>query len=515
MMMSSEGWVIRNPDGTVRAESNGHTATKEIPTERLEEIFRLYEPVSVGDDYIVVQPKRRVVLQDTTTINYNELGTTGQTSYGAYLTDEYNADLRGLQGLRRFDQMRKGDGAVASSLMLAKAPTLGARWYVEPASDSTRDQNVAKVLWANLNDLMTIPWSQVLYESLLMLDFGYYFFEIVWEEKQIDGENRIAVRKLAPRHPMNVLNWNYDRNGGPVSVEMVVPDPRLTPRIVIPIEKSLVFTHKREAGSILGVSALRSSYKHWYLKDQLYKIDAIQKERHGIGIPIIKLPPNFTTKDVQLADQMGRNLRVNEKAHVVLPALWEITWAKIEGYPVNAIESIEHHNKMIRDNIIGGLISKDTSANASTDYDLYISMCRYIADTIRDTVNLYLIPRFMDYNYSRVGRPQLKYWFVPNLRDLSFTLRNLVGADLLRADDKLEELLRDLSNLPDRDKPSDRTLELRKWNAAHAGPQLTPGQQPNPAKKGRGQQAGLPRQSPSPSVGTGQSNTGGATNNSA
>src|SRR5213076_1826132 len=125
-----------------------------------------------------------------------------------------------------------------------------------------------------------------------------YMFEKVWEPRIIKGKERLVWKKLAPRHPMDVKTWHYDENGGPAAVEMWAPsgDP-IQPDVVIPIEKLAVFTFDREAGNVEGISVLRSAYKHWYFKYQLYKIDAIQKERHGLGIPVIKLPVGYSTKD--------------------------------------------------------------------------------------------------------------------------------------------------------------------------------------------------------------------------
>lgn len=491
------------------------TETSDPARTTLESLYAEYEHVAISEDgYIIVAKKEKLV--EPPPLIYREVGTTGQTSYGSYLTEEYNPKLRGLLGLRIYDQMRKGDGQVRSSLLLAKTPALGARWFIKPASESTRDTNAAKFIWKNLNELMTITWTQVLYESLLMLDFGYWMFEPVYEPRIVDGEQRIICRKLAPRHPMQVTQWFYDFHGGPEAVEMIVPSANFMPEIVIPIQKLVVFTHQREGGNITGVSALRSAYKHWYFKDNLYKIDAIQKERHGIGVPIIELPPQFNDEDVRLADAIGRNLRVNEKAHVVLPPLWHINWAKIEGYPVQPIDSIDHHNKMIRTNILGDLIVRETGQNDALDYDMYFRACAIIADVVRDTFNLYYIPKLINYNYSRVGMPRLDYWFVPNLRDLSFALRNFVGADLVRPDDNLEDLIRELGHLPTRDESSDRVLELRKFNMQQLQNQLnTPGQLPPGQVKNRGQQPGLPRQAPAGPAGTGGPNVGGATRNSA
>lgn len=482
---------------------------EQIPHRELSEIFRENELVGVGEGYLVVSPKPSATLADLAGVNYNELGTSGTTIYGRYSHDDYNPDLVGLRGLQKYDQMRKGDARVSSSLLLRKTPILGARWFIEPASDSVRDKNVAERLWKNINDEMTISWTQVLWESMLSLDFGFYAFEKVWEPKYVDGEWRICLRKLAPRHPMNVTEWDYDANGGPNGVFFGAPEslPR-RPDVYIPIDKLLIFTHQREGGNMAGVSALRSAYKHWYFKDNLYKIDAIQKERHGIGIPIIHLPPNFNTEDAQLANQIGRNLRVNEKSHVVLPPLWNIEWADIKGQPVDAIPSIEHHDRMISANVLTEFATGDNDRAI----ELYFRTAAVIADTVKDCLNLYLARQYVDYNYSRVGYPKFNYWFVPNLRDLSFALRNLVGADLIRPDQGVEDLLREIGHLPEYEKGSDRVLELRRWEKSmmQAAPVTTPGQLPNNKP-----QAGLPRQSAKPPVGTGSNRTGGPTNNSA
>src|SRR5690606_25354998 len=179
------------------------------------------------------------------------------------------------------------------------------------------------------------------------LDFGYYMFEKVYVER--DG--LIEWQKFAPRHPLDCSGWVWDEHGGPVGARFDSEDGLSD--IFIPIEKLAVFTFDREAGDIRGMSVLRSAYKHWYFKENLYKIDAIQKERHGVGVPIIKLPPGYTPNDRIVAHELGRNLRSNEKAHVVLPPFWEVMFAKLEGQHVDALQSAEHHSRMIFQNILG------------------------------------------------------------------------------------------------------------------------------------------------------------------
>jgi hypothetical protein len=408
----------------------------------------LYENdlVAVTDDVIVVAPKK--LAEDGPELR--ELGAASHSPFTSYLRAEYNRDLMGSQGLQKYDQMRKSDGTVRGTLRQIKTPILGARWFVEAASESTRDQNAADFVWWNLQKAMSISFGQVIQESLLMLDFGYYMFEKVWNEGRWNNRDVLYWKKLAPRHPVDVVDggWHYDRNGGPASVDMVNPKPYVADPINIGIEKLLVFSFDKEAGNIEGFSVLRSAYKHWYYKEMLYKIDAIQKERHGIGVPCIKLPPNFTRDDKALAQAMGRNLRTNESAHIVLPPNWEVMFLKLEGQPVNALKSAEHHDLQIQKNIMAPFLDKPVGAD---EMGTFHAACRFIAGIIQDTFNQYAIPQLIAYNFERVGVPILRATNIgskADLRTLSFALRNFVGANLVKPDDRLEKYLRDIADLP-------------------------------------------------------------------
>jgi hypothetical protein len=368
---------------------------------------------------------------------------------------------------------------------------LAARWFIEPASDKTADVNAADFIWKCLTRYMTISFTQVLTEALLMADFGYYMFEKVYDIRIIGGQPRIVWKKLAPRHPMDVVRWFYDENGGPAGAEMYPPEAlALSENILIPIQKLCVFTFDREAGNIEGISVLRSAYKHWYYKEQLYKIDAIQKERHGIGIPVVKLPLNWTDKDKLAADELGRNLRTNERAHVVLPPNWELIFAKMEGHPVDALKSIDHHDSRIRENVLGGFLG-DKSPTKEEDQTMFLKAARFIADIVCDTFNIYAIPQLIDYNFSRVGYPRLRARRIGETEDqrtLSFTVRNLIGAGAIIPDETLEKHLREELDLPAADMETRR--ELGGLNKQQPG------------------QAGLPRQANTPPVGTPAKNAG-------
>jgi hypothetical protein len=426
----------------------------------LAELERGYDIVEVHDEpgqqYAVVTPKR----VGRPPSEMRELGSSSPSPWTSFRRQEYNPALLGIKGLEAYDRMRKSDGTVRGTLRAIKTPVLSGRYFIKPASSSEQDIEAANWVWYNLQELMSISFTQVLTESLLMCDFGYYMFEKVWENRIVEGKMRTVLRKLAPRHPMDVKGWEYDAHGGPNRVLMYPGE--LTSNIdEIPIDiaKLLVFTFDREAGNIEGISVLRSAYKHWYFMEQLYKIDAIQKERHGIGIPVIKLPLGFKPEDKAAADELGRNIRTNERAHIVLPPGWDIMMLKLEGQPVNALESVQQHQAAIRENILVNFVIEGAREE---DLVMFYKASRFVADIVIDTFNLYCIPDMVRKNFPLLERmPKLQVRRVGETADwrtLSFALRNMVGAGIIIPDDPLEENMREEMDLPDMDHDTSRLL---------------------------------------------------------
>ena len=444
-----------------------------------------------------------VVLAERNTLTANkgfsEMGSSHPSPFTAWTREEWNPKLRDKEGLREYYRMKRADGIVRGALRLLKTPIQAGRWFVEPASDSKQDKNIAKFVEENLFENLNVSWSNLLGDILLMCEYGYMTFEKVFEK---NGKKQIVLRKLSPRHPLDIREWLYDANGGPSAVVMEDTEMDPSKRVVIPIEKLANFALEPEAGDMSGISVLRSAYKHYYYKDTLYKIDAIQKERHGIGVPVIKLPPGYTPGDLAAAEQLGRNLRTNERAYIVLPPMWEVMFAVLEGQPVDCMKSIEHHNMQIMANILAPFLDDSSVDPKSTD--MFLKSTRYIGLTVCDIFNHHIIPQLVNFNF-RLG-PNRKYpklrvrrigeW--EDIRTMSFALRNFVGAGAVIPDDILEDFLRRELDLPNRDEGS-----ARGWVIGEPDPDAeeeedsVDANQPKKPKPGR---AGLPRQSGTPSV---------------
>lgn len=471
-------------------KDEGAVLTLDNLQERYQIVNRVYND-RFGEAIIVAEKGTKLAESSP---SFTELGSAGTYWRDLMGNTEYNAKLRGLSGLEIYDKMRRSDVSVRTSLRLAKTPVQAARWTVD-AYDRADPKAVeqAEFVRKSLFNYMSISWEQILSEAMLMLDFGFYMFETVYEPRIINGVPRVVWKKWAPRHPLDVTyqGFEYDEHGGPKGVWM--SDYSGVDDIFIPIDRLLVFTFDREANNMEGTSLLRSAYKNWYYKDNLYKIDAIQKERHGIGIPVIKLPPGFTVQDKTLADQLGRNLRTNEQAHVVLPPYWELIFAKVEGQPTNPMESIDHHDKQISKNILAQFIDTGAAASKEQEIDLFYKAIRFTADIIRSTINKHAIPQLVDYNFSDVeGYPVLKARRIGEaneLRTLSFAFRNFVGAGTVIPDDRLEDWVRDELDMPIPDKATSRQIQAKQMPSTGGTPRPpinTPRQGPPSTGQGAG-----------------------------
>jgi len=511
-------------DAEVDTGSQGLT---EWRSARLEEVLREYETIDFNEGtaahgpYLIVTERSTKLAGDPNidlSTALGELGFTSMSPWTAWTRQELNPQLRDKQGIRKYYDMKRNDGTVRGSLRLAKTPSMSAHWYVVPASESTIDKNIAEFVQKNLFEELNVDWTTLLGDILLMYEYGYMVFEKVYTM----DKGKAKLKKLAPRHPLDIQEWVYDANGGPNGIVMEPFTPYgsqltitsassdLVTGQFIPMRKLALFSFEAEAGDVSGISVLRSAYKHWYYKDTLYKIDAIAKERHGIGIPIIVLPPGFGDDDRKKADELGRNLRTNDRAHIVIPANWQVMFAELKGQPVSAIESIDHHDNQIRANVLAEFMGNPGTKDQIID--VFYKSARYMADMVANIFNKFIIQQLVDLNFKNGGYPKLRARRIgewDDLRTLSFAIRNFVGAGLIIPDDELEKQLREESDLPPMDKATRREVAGPALQQVPSDPnQLASGADANKPKPPTAPKAGLPRQNSSPPVGTPAKNAG-------
>jgi hypothetical protein len=386
-----------------------------------------------------------------------ELGATGTPIFGGFLREmgEYNSDLSGLAAYSTYEKMRRGDAQVAATLMAMKLPIRTASWTVvvpEDASDVEKaaTEFVEHCLFERIN------FDTALQNALLMLDFGAAAHEDVWE---MEGQ-QVVLRKLAPRLPLTFYRWITESNGDELqAIEQLGYRGGQYVRAEVPVTKLGLFTYRQEGANFAGRSALREMYQPWYIKSNLYKIDAISCERNGMGVPTIIMGENAKKEDRDTAITWLEQLSVHQKAGLLLPFGWLFKLEGVTGVTRDAKDSIAHHNLMIsmaglaQFMMLGQASAGGSRALGKTMSDFFYMGLQATADYVGSTMSLSTVKRLVDFNFAGVvNYPKL----IPQ-QILSVSFEGLVEAlrylamdrvDVLRPDDDTEAWMRQQMGAP-------------------------------------------------------------------
>lgn len=408
------------------------------------------------------------------------LGDSGTRLLHGIIVEEYNPNLQGIQGIRVFDEMRKSDGTCRAAMLATTLPIRRASWFVNPATDAddpANEQNkeIANFVNHALFDWLDLTWDDIMRQALLMVPFGVMLFEKVYSIKEHDGKKWVTLEKLAPRLPKSILQWELvDQTFG---IQQIRQDGVLAQ---IPGSKLMIFVNEREGDNWWGTSMLRAAYKHWYFKNNFYKIDGIAFERQGLGVPVIKMPQGYTPDDEKKAMTSLQNMRANEQGFLLIPPGYEFEFAdmgaKTTRDPTN---SINHHNKEILQSVLAQFLelgqakaSGGSRALSQDHSDLFLKAMEAVANTIAAEFNKNLIPELVDLNFNDVKvYPVLDYSGISkvDLAALGTAYSQLVTAGALTPTDDDQQYLRTAMGLPPRtqdqidadtdDEPSSEQLE--------------------------------------------------------
>lgn len=373
--------------------------------------------------------------------------------------DEYLSKLAFPQNISIYTQMRRSDATVQALEHAITLPIKATDWRVDPASDSKAAQEAADLISSNLFGGMTITFDDFLREALLALFYGFVVFEKVFEERN----GYIVWRKFASRHPQTIDRFLFDETGGLAGIVQTGFDPQgRYRRVEIPIDKLLVFIWRKEFGNPYGVSVLRAAYKHWFLKDLLYKLQAIALERWAVGLPWGKIPPGTSETDKNIFMQLLENLRSHEKAAIVTPSDYDIQilGAQEGSRAAQAfMEAINHQDTMIvkavlaqflnlgQGNVGSWALSKDHS-------QLFLMTLNSVAQWFADTINRYAIPQLCRFNFGDnfTEFPELTFTdlrLVLQREEIAETIAKLVQATVVTPDFELQQWIRSMLDLPE------------------------------------------------------------------
>jgi hypothetical protein len=403
-------------------------------------------------------------------------GAAGTANFAGFIRDlgEYNPVLEGRSAFLVYEKMRRSDADVRAALIACKLPIRAADYQIVPgAKESDPDYGLAKEIKEFVEENLfeglesqtrtgcsvTQTFESVRENALLCLDFGCAAHEDLWH---VDGD-KVRLRKLAPRLPNTFYRYHVDDDGESLLyLEQYGYRGNDFVNVLVPAEKIAYFVNDMEGAYFYGRSVLRAAYQHWYMKSQIYRIDAISIERNGLGVPTIKQGPNVSAEDRKSAENWVKMLAAHESTGLSLPNGWEFLLTGVSGRVRDPQASIQHHSEMIMRSVLANFLSLGTTqtgsrALGSSMRDFFYLSLEAVSRKIDEAISNTSIRRLVNYNYTPKPGQMLPY---PRLVTSNIALINPLDllevakdvghfdVDFLQPDDDTENWIRKKCGLP-------------------------------------------------------------------
>lgn len=429
----------------------------------------------------------------------NELGRVGQlrsgvNGYGSVFFEEFLPQLHGKRGIQVYSEMADNDSTIGAILFAIEMLMRQCTFHIEPAGNTAKDKECAEFIESCMDD-MERTWADTLSEILSFLTYGWSYHEIVYKRrvgktsspitnsKYNDG--LIGWRKLPIRAQETLQGWDY-KEGTDDLLGMIQAPPPDYGHINIPLEKALHFRTRSRKDNPEGRSILRTAYRDWYFKKRICEIEASGMERDLAGFPVLYAPSNLdiwssdnpeAQASLVAAERIVSSIRRDAREGLVLPGGYEegsgwklelLTSGGRRQFDTNAI--IERYNKsmataVLADFIMLGQQQVGSFALADSKTKIFALSIGTYLDVICEVFNNQAIPRLIDLNgdYFKgiTDYPKMEHSDIeePNLERLGTFISSMVSAGALVPDDALEDEIRRLACLPEKDESTAREVD--------------------------------------------------------
>jgi hypothetical protein len=412
-------------------------------------------------------------------------GVTGLRHAAGHVQEEFLTQLQGSRGHQIFSEMANNDPIVRAMLYALENLIKPVRWTVSPYDDSSEAEADAEFIEEVLDD-MEHSLSSFIGEWMAAPVYGFAPFEVVYKRrkgwkrdktkrsKYDDG--KLGVSKLLILHPTTIQEWLF-RDGDYAVVGLKQKAPPDYKDRVISAEKILLFTVAARKGNPEGTSLLRGAYTAYERKRRIERTEAIGIERELNGIPYVETPPSWWLSGasaeeaamLEMVKKVVRNVRVDEQAGIVLPALYDTEGNQLLKFKLLTTEGSraidtgppkEYYSRQIAMTILADVIligheKVGSFSLASAKTNLFSAGLGALLDDIEDCFNRDLLPKLMLLNGRDPARaPMLAHGDVetPDLEVLGNYITKMAGAGMPlfpTEDGELERHLLRAANLPE------------------------------------------------------------------
>jgi RNA polymerase sigma factor (sigma-70 family) len=211
------------------------------------------------------------------------------------------------------------------------------------------------------------------------------------ERGEVVNRVREAVGKL-PVDKQRLIMSRF-RSGHKATLQQLADEAGVSPQAIAGKEKQIMLILRRNIDQDLAMQSLPAS--------------GATGSADLAGMPVIKLPPGASgsedsaTTDIGKAAKMGRNLRNDEQASIILPDGWDITTLQTGGKAftqiADAIKRLETRMLMsaLAQFLLLGQDSVGSFALSKDQSDFFLLSVNAVADNIARTFTKYAIPQLL------------------------------------------------------------------------------------------------------------------------
>ena len=428
-------------------------------------------------------------------------GIVGTPNWAGWIQDlgEYNSKLAPPTAFTTYEKMRRSDADVAAALLACDLPIKAADLQVLPGVDKDkpnyrRAAEIAEFVEDNLigglemdvgGRKVSQSVDRVTENALIMLPFGCAAHEPIYA---VDG-GKICIARYAPRLPSTFYKFTLGADGETLaSIDQQGYSADGWKTATLSADSVDFFSFQREGANWWGRSILRTAYKHWYIKEQLERIDAIACERNGLGVPTITQAANASKEDREAAETWLKNLSTHEQTGLSLPFGWTFALNGVAGRPRDVLPSLRYHSEEIVRSVLATFLTLGTTESGSralgqSSTDFFKISRESTARLIAETMTQGSIRNLVRFNFGDVP-PELYPWLsFQNIMSLDpVEILKVVGQltqqGVIEMDDDAEAWAREKLGMPVKGTP----------RAAPLPPQGM-GEEENQKANGKGQKA--------------------------
>ncbi|MGG5739687.1 phage portal protein family protein [Bacillus cereus group sp. IBL03679] len=315
---------------------------------------------------------------------------------GLYKDDTYERDNQtdfnpSDFGLEVYDRMLT-DGQVKAGSEMIKLSSTAKGFTVTGDDEETR--KYAEFILENFESIQG-NMEDYIREILSAIDYGYSCTEKVFAYQN----GQIRLKKLKTLDPYKVSM----KTNGFGDIEYIKQSIG-TKEIKIPANKVCWYAYDKKFGNLYGNSMLRTAYKHWLIKDKLYRFANIAYERYGTPLLVGNVQD---AKDVGKMEKILRS--INGMTGLAISGGDSIKAVQMSN--ADFIGYIEHHDRKIMESMLIPPMLLGLSRGQSGSYalsgnqfDIFMIRLESLQRDVKSLIEEEIIRPLIDLNFPNVKR---------------------------------------------------------------------------------------------------------------